>query len=242
MAADSRKERTAFSWVALFAIVCIVVLVALLWINFCYYGKGEKPWWWPDAFNVGASVVTGLLVSFLVYRLVEVLPEQRRQRLLKDNLRFVYRDLKRDILGEVAAASIKGGRSDLSETYDDTDKLMYVNAFRAAFDGGREAHEGFYAFENQMDERTPEFEEIVLKLKMLSRQVAFALESYPFEDAKLFGFFKQLEMTLLRLEQTEPGYDSSKPLCAFIHQMFTGFSWIDGYRGYDVVDKMIEDI
>jgi hypothetical protein len=49
-------------------------------------------------------------------------------------------------------------------------------------------------------------------------------------------------MTLLRLENTEPGYDSSKPLCAFIHQMFTGFSWIDGHRGYDVVEKMIADI
>jgi hypothetical protein len=47
----------------------------------------------------GASVATGLLVSFLVYWLVEVLPERRRRRLLKDNLRYIYRDLKRDILG-----------------------------------------------------------------------------------------------------------------------------------------------
>jgi hypothetical protein len=85
---------------------------------------------------------------------------------------------------------------------DAIEKLMEVKAFREVFDGGHEANEGFYAFENQMDKKTPEFEEIILKLKMLSRQVAYTLQSYPFEDAKLFAFFEQLEMTLLRLENT----------------------------------------
>ena len=242
-ATEGKKRGKAWPWVGISAVACLVVLAVLLWMDFCHYADGAKPWWWADVFNVGASVLTGVLVSFLVYWLVEVLPEKRRRRLLKDNLRFIYRDLKRDILGEVVSASCKGGRHDLcSLTSDTIDKLMEVGAFRAAFDGGREADEGFYAFENQMDERTPEFEEIILKLKMLSRQVAFALQSYPFEDAELFGFFKRLEMTLLRLEHTEPGYDSSKLLCAFIYQMFTGFSWVEGHRGYDVVEKTIDGI
>lgn len=238
----SKKRTKALPWVGISTVACLVALIILLWVNFWHYADRDKPWWWVDVFNVGASVATGLLVSFLVYWLVEVLPERRRRRLLKNNLRYIYRDLKRDILGEVVAASVKGGRHDLLLDMDSIDKLMEVKAFREAFDGGHEANEGFYAFENQMDERTPEFEEIILKLKMLSRQIAYTLQSYPFEDAKLFAFFKELEMTLLRLENTEPGYDSSKLLCAFIHQMFTGFSWIDGHRGHDVVEKMIADI
>lgn len=222
--------------------VCAAVLAGLLWADFFWYGSGAKPWWWADVFNVGVGVVVSVLVSLAIYWFVEGFPERHRRRLLKDSLRFSYSGLKRDILGAVVAASVKGGRHDLVLTEDDIDKLMEVKAFRAAFDGGRQGHEGFYAFENQMDERTPEFEEIILKLKMLARQVAYALEHYPFEDAELFGYFKQLEMLLMRLEQTEPGYDSSKPLCAFIYRMFTGYSFIEGHRGYDVLGKKIEDM
>jgi hypothetical protein len=47
---------------------------------------------------------------------------------------------------------------------------------------------------------------------------------------------------LLRLERCEPGYDESKPLCAFIWEIFAGWHWVEGYRGYDIIEKMIDDI
>ena len=55
---------------------------------------------------------------------------------------------------------------------------MDVENFKAAFAQGSEANEGFYAFENQMSDETPEFREIVLNLQMLSKQIEFVLHNY----------------------------------------------------------------
>ncbi|OWU86545.1 hypothetical protein ATO6_07085 [Oceanicola sp. 22II-s10i] len=137
---------------------------------------------------------------------------------------------------------MKGGRTDLDASPDTINKLLSVEGFKESFSGGREADEGFYAFENQMSDDTPEFQDIVLNLEILARQIEFVLHNQTIDDQNLFDFFKRLELVLLRLRYSSPGYDESKPLCSFIYQIFSGWSPIDGYLGYDVVDKMIDDI
>lgn len=62
------------------------------------------------------------------------------------------------------------------------------------------------------------------------------------EDEKLFSFFKRLELMLLSLQRSQPGYDEAKPLCRFIYEMFSGFNIVEGHRGYDPIEKMIADI
>lgn len=119
---------------------------------------------------------------------------------------------------------------------------MSVDGFRRAFDGGRESDEGFYAFENQMSDDTPEFRAIILNFEYLAKQIEFVLHNYTMNDQKIFDFFKRLELILIGLRQASSGYDESKPLCRFIYEIFSGFSLIDGYRGYDYVEKMIKDI
>lgn len=37
-------------------------------------------------------------------------------------------------------------------------------------------------------------------------------------------------------------YDESKALCRFVWEIFAGFNFIDGDRGYDIIEKMINDI
>ena len=58
----------------------------------------------------------------------------------------------------------------------------------------------------------------------------------------MFDFLKRLEMLLFRLERIGPGYDEEKVLSRFVWEIFGGFSWVEGYRGYDIVERMIEDI
>lgn len=181
------------------------------------------------------NVIAGGLVSFFFYWLVVYVPEQRKRHIIKDNLSQMYRSIKKDILYQVVFASVKGGRYDLQADQDTIAKLMTTDGFRGAFQGGREADEGFYAFENQMSDDTPEFRRIILNLEMLAKQIEFVLHNYTMEDKKLFDFFK-------RLERSTPGYDESKPLCSFVYEIFSGWNSIEGYRGYDVIDKMIADI
>ncbi len=217
-------------------------LLLLLAVHFGISANLRALWWWADAFAVGVNLLTGGVISFLFYFLVVVVPERRKKSIIKTNLRRLYRDIKRDILWQVVFASIKGGRHDLTTSVEEVDKLMDVEKFKAAFAHGHEADEGFYAFENQMSDETIEFREIVLNLQMLSKQIEFVLHNYAMDDQKAFDFFKRLELLLMRLQSTGAGYDESKPLCRFIWEMFAGFNWSVGYRGYDPIEKMIEGI
>lgn len=222
--------------------VNVLALGLLLIIHFGFVAYTKAPWWWADTFAIAVSLLTGGLISFLFYFLVVFIPERRKKSIIKGNLQKFYRNIKRDILWQVVFASIKGGRTDLTTSMQDVDALMDIEHFQAAFEHGREANEGFYAFENQMSEDTHEFRAIILSLRVLSKQIEFVLHNYAINDQEAFDFFKRLEAFLMRLQSTGPGYDESKALCQFIWEIFTGFNMIEGYRGYDPIEKMVEGI
>ncbi len=234
-----RVRRSVLSvrfWFALNALA----LVALLVVHFRTSVKLLQ--WWPDAFSVATNLLTGGIVSFLFYYLVVHYPEAKRKAVIKKNLASMYRRIKLDILWQVVFASIKGGRSDLTTSVDEVEKLLKPAAFKAAFSGGRESTEGFYAFQNQMSDETLEFKSIVLSLQMLAKQIEFILHNYNIDNQDLFDLLKRLEIALLSLQATKPGYDESKALCAFIWDIFAGWDWIEGDRGFDRIEKMIENI
>lgn len=170
------------------------------------------------------------------------MPERRKRNIIKTNLKSVYEDIKRDILYQIIFASQKGGRHDISQDTETVDKLMTAEGFKATFEAGSEGDEGFYAFQNQMSDDVPEFREIVLNLQILSNQIDYVLHNYTIQDQNLFDFFKRLQIFLMRIRVREPGYDESKPLCSFIWEIYAGWDNISGYRSYDIIEKMIEDI
>jgi hypothetical protein len=217
----------------------IFLLFSLLGI---YLSPFSKPYWWESVYSVAMNIVAGGLVSFFFYWLVVYVPERRKRRIIKDNLTQMYRSIKKDILYQVVFASMKGGRHDMQADQDTIANLMTTEGFREAFEGGREADEGFYAFENQMSDDTPEFRRIILNFEMLAKQIEFVLHNYTMDDQRLFDFFKRLDLLLLSLRRSSPGYDESKPLCGFVYEIFSGWNPIEGYCGYDVIDKMIADI
>lgn len=195
--------------------------------------------WWADAFAVGVNLLAGGLVSFLFYFLVVYLPAKRRKKIIKTNLLRVYNNIKEDILLAVVVASKKGGRHDLSTDHDSLQKLMLPEGFKTAFEDGREADEGFYAFENQMSDDTWEFRQIILNLRMLAKQIEYLLHNFEMEDQTHFDFFKRLELLLMRIEANGPGYDESKRLCSFIWEIYAGWNFVEGNTGYDRVQRMI---
>jgi hypothetical protein len=93
-----------------------------------------------------------------------------------------------------------------------------------------------------MSDDTPEFRELVLNLELLSKQIEFGLHSYTIEDQKLFGFFKRMEVLLLKLRRVGPGYDESKGLCRFIYEIYAGWDMVHGDRSYDIIEKTIAEI
>lgn len=227
------------SRITFWLVLNIVLLLALLGTELSSH---SKPSWWQDGYSVTMNLAAGGLVSFFFYWLVVYVPEQRKRRIIKDNLAQMYKSIKKDILYQVVFASVRGGRRDLQADQGTIAKLMTTDGFKAAFEGGRQADEGFYAFENQMSYDTPEFRQIILYFEMLAKQIEFVLYNYTMDDENLFDFFKRFEIMLLSLNRSNPWYDESKPLCRFVYEIFAGWNPVDGYRGYDIIDKMITDI
>ncbi len=203
---------------------------------------GASKSWWPDIYNLVSSLLVNGLVSFLFYYLVVVLPDFRKQRVIKANLIKTYRNIKTDIICQIVFASQKGGRNDLDTSSEFIESLLDLKKFKAVFGNGRESNEGYYAFANQMSDRTPEFEEIILNLNFLQKQIEYILQNYTIEDQEAFDFLKRLEMHMLSLQKTEPGYDGSKALCGFLWQICTGWNLIKGYESQDPIEKLILEI
>ena len=218
----------------------VLLLGGLLIVHFATILPANK--WWGDAFAVATNLLAGGIVSFLFYYLVVHLPEARKKALIKTNLRRLYRRIKEDILWAVVHASMKGGRHDLSPDFDTIEELMTPAGFKVAFENGKEADEGFYAFENQMKYDTPEFRKIVLNLEMLSKQVEFLLHNYSISDQAAFDFFKRLELGVMQIRANGPGYDEAKQLCSFIWQVYAGWNPITGDTEGDVIQKMIDSL
>jgi hypothetical protein len=198
--------------------------------------------WWPDLYSISTNLLISIIVSFVFYFFIIFIPESRRKRLIKTSALKMYRNIKQDILAAIVGSSIKGGRDDLTEDSDFLESLMSPDIFKANFEDGGEANEGFYAFENQIGHRTPEFEEIILNFELIEREVSFILGNYKFDDQEIFDLLKRIGSLMLRLKHSQPGHDESKRLCGLIWEICAGWSMITGFRGYDIIEKAISDI
>ncbi len=222
------------------------VLNLFLWggieaVNFlsCPINKHQ---WWPDFYRISTSMLEALLVSFFLYFLVVFIPERRKKIIIKKNFSNIYNGIKKDILWQVILASINGGRKDISTDTDTFDKICTINGFREIFLKGSEGDEGFYAFRNYISDDVPEYREIILNLKILAKEIEYVLYNLSFYNSALFAFFKRLEMFLVRLEYIGPGYNEEKELSRLIWEIFGGFDEVGGFKDYDIIERMIDDI
>ena len=190
-----------------------------------------------EFFGVIDNLLIGILVSFVFYFLVVHLPEkQRRNRLRRNFLKF-YLSLKEGLIWEIIFSSQSAGRRDLNATQEQVDLLMDVKAFRNCFSGGRESHEGWYAFMNHMTQDSPQFRDIVLLLSQLRMQVEYILLQDVFESLELMNFFSWLRDHLLRLERTDAADWEKSPLIGFLYQLLSGWDPVSGYRDFDYIES-----
>ena len=191
-------------------------------------------------FNAALSIGTSGLVAFIFYYVVNERLERRKRELVRQGVLRTYQDAKRNIALAIIDASRNGGRDDLSANAETIDKVLTIAGFKELFEGGREAHEGFYAFQNQMSDRTPEYDEIVFNLKVMGRAFERLVDTNHFDDARSYDFFVRLDAMLRRIEQNGPGYDESKLLCRFMWEIFSGWNSIQGELGHDPIERAIE--
>lgn len=198
--------------------------------------------YWETFYTMGSGFTMSGVVSSLFYYIVVYLPEQRQRKIIKENIQKTYTRVKKDLALAIIHASNKGGRNELSANQETINKMLTRKGFRELFEGGINADEGFYAFENQMTTNTPEYEEIIFHLKILLRSIKMVLDNYRIDNNKTYDFFRNLEIHLYKIEHNGCGYDESKLLCTFIWEIFAGWDFIEGYINFDKVEKLIKEI
>ena len=187
--------------------------------------------------GIAIDLLLSVIVSFAFYYLVVHLPEKRRRNRIRINFLNTYLSIKEGLLRQIVFGSIHAGRHDLNTSFEQVELLKDVKSFRATFSGGREAHEGWYAFSNHMTNDTPEFREILLLLSQLRMQIEYVLFQDVFEDQELLDFFTRLRRHLLRLERTDATDYEKRPLISFLYELLSGWNFVEGYRDFDLIEK-----
>jgi hypothetical protein len=223
-------------WTVLFLFIVLTLGAIIIPLASSIFAEPK----YGSAFNAALSIGTSGIVAFIFYYVVnERLERKKRDKVRKGALQ-TYRDAKRNIALAIIHASQKGGRADLSADYDTIDKALSIVGFNKLFEGGQQADEGFYAFENQMSNHTPEYDEIIFNLKIIGRAFDRLVDNTHLNDSKSYNYFARLDALMRRIERNGPGYDESKLLCRFIWEIFAGWNVVQGPIGYDPIERAIE--
>lgn len=227
-------------WLEWLVLLCFVLLTGGSLVALSLL-PSEEVGRYAASLNVALAIGTSGVVAFIFYYVVSERIEARRRDLVKQVSLRSYRNAKRDIALAVIQASRKGGRNDLVADSQTIERALTTEGFKELFDGGCEADEGFYAFQNQMSDPTPEYDEIVLNLQIIGRAVDRLVDANLVEDPTSYNFLVRLDAMLKRIERNGAGYDESKLLCSFIWQIFAGWNFIDGHLGYDPIERAIRN-
>ena len=221
----------------------IAILVYGLTVSVIYFGLdcglsvGAR-----TLLSEGKSLLSNVIASFILYFLVVYLPAGRKRAILRASCKKMYLSTKKEILFDILSGSRKGGRKDIQITDGLEDALMEPAAFAKFFRDGREADEGFHAFSNYIQGDEQAFRSIIFKLKLVARQLEFVLNNVDFDDDETFQKLKWLEEFLFALDDLHADYDNVKSLNRAIWPIFSGWSNVDGYLGFDLIEKAIDEI
>lgn len=196
----------------------------------------------PEAFKFGSEIMDFLygialatIAAGIFYLFQVVIPEKRRQKIVQGNFKLNYTSFKEECIYIFLFAS---GESSVSP--DLVKKLLSVDEFKAYFEGGREADEGWYAVINRLDDQ--KLKELTVQFEILSQEIDFFLNNIALHDEEVFAFLKRLKITVNRLKNTSLDYDEVKTLSGFLWELFAGWSFVSGYRKNDIFEEMLSKV
>lgn len=196
----------------------------------------------PEAFKFGSEIMDffyGIALSTIAasifYLFQVVTPEKQRQKIVKGNFKLNYTLFKEQCIYIFLFAS-----GEHSVSSDLVKKLLSVNEFKAYFEGGREANEGWYAVLNGLDGQ--KLKDLTVQFEILSQEIDFFLNNISLHDEEVFAFLKRLKIEVNLLKNISPNYDEVKTLSGFLWELFAGWSFASGYRKNDIFEEMLSKV
>ncbi|MGK7344406.1 MAG: hypothetical protein ACNS63_01190 [Candidatus Nitrospinota bacterium M3_3B_026] len=121
--------------------------------------------------------------------------------------------------------------------------LSFKDEFKKYFSKPANASQGrWHAVANGLESNNLLLKDLSIELEIFKDEINFVLNSVKINDKKVFDLFKRLSQHIYRLKNPTPGTDDLKSLMRFLWELFSGWSWDEGYRKEDIVKIMIQEI
>lgn len=189
--------------------------------------------------HIGNSILydlsTGVLVSIFFWWLLIELPQAKKHRILKSTLQRHYGYFKEDVIQILLFASNSTYEHDLPEQLMDRDK--FKDYFKA------DDRKQWYATLNGLQDEPVRINDLLIEMDLLREEISYFLNNVEIENDDAHAFFKRFSAHIHKLKHSSDyTNDHVKYLGNFIWEIFTGWSFIDGYRKSDVIQDMIDSI
>jgi len=183
-----------------------------------------------DALNkIAYDIAAGSLVSVIFYYLVVRLPDFLKRTRIKRFLSAQYRAFKIDCIAiflGLADGSYDGGLPE---------NLLSQATFREYFHNSR-----WSAVANGL--QGVHLDALINRMEAFRDDILFVLNNADIGNDQSFEFFQRLSSIIYERKKADPDYDGIKSLCRFLWEMFSGWSFVDGYAKSDIVEDMIKAI
>jgi hypothetical protein len=177
------------------------------------------------------DIAAAFLVSTIFYFLVVWSPDLLKRRRMKRVLHAQYKSFK------TGCIEILLGLADGSYDSQLPEKLIPQSAFRDYFNDER-----WYAVANKLEAEGYWIEKLVNRMEVLRGDVLFVLNNTDIADDQSYEFFHRLSSVIYTRKNVDPEYDGVKSLCRFLWNVFSGWSFVDGYAKSDIIEDMIKAI
>ena len=186
--------------------------------------------------NLINSISIGIVVSTIFYLLVIYFPELRRRKIVTRAFAKQYNSFRKNCIDTFLILSD-------SQEYKYRENLLLHEEFRRYFKNkNRRGEDRWYAVANALQGNQYYLDEIIFELQRLNDEIKYIKNTIYLFDSEVFDFLNRLSQTIHRYERTEQEYDDIKSFMGFLWSVFTGWSWVDGYKNADYLEKMISRI
>jgi hypothetical protein len=187
--------------------------------------------WYKILYDLGI----GALVSLAFYLLVVRLPEYQRRQRLKRSLKLHYRAFRLDCIGIMLAVADGGYTGGQSEAL--LDPKEFKKYFKQEVAPGTER---WHQFLNNLSEFY--LRQLQNLMEQLRDELMFVLNNTDIPKDEPFEFLKRLSAAMYSMKPVTLDDDEVKSLARFLWDVFAGWSFVDGYRKEDIIEKMIDAI
>jgi len=216
----------------------IIIYINILAFSFCIFLL-SSPEYKIDysLLNLFYNISIAIIAASIFYIFIVFIPEQKRKAIIKSNFEEQSIYFKKECIFLFLSALGESSSGDLLE------KLCKLDEFKKYF---KEKYDNYPDKWHKVWENMNDYllEDLLIQLGILKDEVHFVINNTEIYDKKVLSFFKVISQYAysFQIRGVDLEYERKKELLSFLWELFSGWSFSEGYKKEDIVGIMIEKI